>query len=296
MNRIFVVLLISGFCCVTPTQAGSYFIGLDAGVSKLTEFCKGSTTGFNCKDTEPAVALNGGYQINDKFGVELAYADYGQAKTSGLLFGSTLNITEKITGFRVSGTAAYPLSSALTINGKLGISSVEINASTTITPGTPIPSYTASSTSLAYGLGIQYALSKAIAVRVQYENLGKTGDQTLGTDTLTFFSIGIRYFIDSTPPRKVFQRSGDHPAGTKAPPKPIRVILFLEQPPAEDLHPLTQAITTACKCQSDFVRLYNTRAVVYQLNLNAGQSFDSVKSDLLIEQATLGLTALTEGK
>jgi OOP family OmpA-OmpF porin len=296
MMRIFVVFLISSVCCVTPAQAGNYFLGIDAGVSKLKEFCKGSTTGFSCKDNAAAVALNGGYQFNDRFGVELAYADYGQVKTSGLLFGSTLDIAEKISGFRVSGTATYPLTNAFTINGKLGFSSVEVNASTTVTPGTPIPSYTASSTSLAYGLGIQYALSKAFAVRAQYENLGKTGDQTLGTDTLSFFSIGLRYFIDLTPPRKVFQRSVNQTAELKAAPKPIRVILFLQQPPAEDLHPLTEAIAAACKCQSDFVRFYNTRAVVYQLGLNSNQTFDSVKSDLLAEQATLGLIALTEGQ
>lgn len=294
------MLFMTGMCGGTLANAGSYYVTINAGLSKLKDFCANPAAGFTCKDNSVAYGLDGGYQFSDMFGLELAYANYGAPKTSGLLFGSNLEVTQEISGLRLSGTATFPLSNSFAFTGKLGISRTNLNVISTQTPGPSIPSYTASSTSLAYGAGVKYNISPSVALRVQYENMGKTGDETIGTDSLSLLTMGISYIFDKSKPRALSNKPGVQGRSTTARPATtqpsMRVIVFLEHAPPVDKRLLTAAIAEACKCEPVFVRFYSNNAVTYQINLAPGQTFSSFKSALLPGDASLGITGLMQNQ
>ena len=156
---LFAATLMASILGLPSAEAGPYYITANAGLSKLKDFCSNPAAGFTCKDSATAYGLDGGYQFSDMFGLELAYANYGTPETSGPLFGSKLKVSEEISGLRFSGTATFPLSNSFAFTGKLGVSRTSLNVNSTVTPGPVIPAYTASSTSLAYGVGVKYSIN-----------------------------------------------------------------------------------------------------------------------------------------
>lgn len=281
-------LIIIGVLVTNFAEAAHYYVAINGGTSRLKDFCANPAAGFSCKDSAFAYTLDGGYQFSEMFGLELGYGSYGAPQTSGLVSGSNLEVTQEISGFRFSGTASFPVSSSFALTGKMGFASTSLNVSSIVSPGPVIPSYSVSTTSFSYGAGIKYNINKSTALRVQYENLGTVGNETIGTDTLSLLSVGISYHPDSLRPRATKNKSAI-PAAPQTEPTTIRVIVYLKQPPAAGGPQLTAAIAEACQCQPIFVRLFSSNAVIYQVNLAPGQTFSSFASALLPGNASLGI-------
>lgn len=288
ITSLITALFINAICGATFAEAAPYYITVNAGLSSLKEFCANPAPGFNCRNSSFAYALDGGYQFNDRFGLELGYADYGAPKTSGPVSGSNLEVTQEISGFRFSGTASFPVANSFAITGKLGFSNTYLNVNSKVTPGPVIPSYTASSTSLSYGAGIKYNINKSAALRVQYENMGKIGNETIGTDTLSLLSVGVSFNFDSLRPGATKSKPAIRNASnTEA--TAMRVIVYLKQPADRGRQQLTAAIAEACQCQPIFVRLHASDAVIYQIYLAPGQTFSTFASALLPGDTSLGI-------
>jgi opacity protein-like surface antigen len=295
ITGLFALALMASILGSPLAEASPYYVTINAGLSRLKDFCNSPATGFSCNDSAIAYGLDGGYQFTDRFGVELAYANFGSPKTSGLVSGSNVEVTEEISGFRLSGTASFPISNSFAITGKLGVARTSLNNISTVTPGPVIPNYTASTTSLAYGIGVKYNINQSVALRVQYENLGKIGDEITGTDTLSLLSLGVSYNFGKSKPRTSSAKAPVQ-AESAATQPPIRVIVFLEQAPPADKQLLTAAIAEACKCEAIFVRFYSSNAITYQINLAPQQTFSTFKSALLPGDPALGMKAIMQGQ
>jgi hypothetical protein len=240
------------------------------------------------------VTLDGGYQFSDNFGLELGYGKYGSPKSSGTLLGANLDVTEDISGLRFAGTAILPISNSFALTGRLGVSNASLTVNSTLTPGAAIPGYKASSTSLSYGAGIRYNINKNYGLHLQYENLGKVGDDTIGTDTLSLLTVGISYSLGKPRPAATTNKpaaQGEAAAVALTPKSqpPQRVVIFLTAPPSQDKQQLLSAVAEACQCSPDFVRMYSNTAVVYQISLPLGQTFSSFSSKLLPGNPSLGM-------
>jgi len=284
---------------IADSQAGPFYMKGSAGISKLKEFCASPASGFSCNDISPTVTLDGGYQISDTFGLEFGYGMYGSPKSSGTILGANLDVTENISGLRLAATATLPLSNSFALTGRLGVSRANLTVNSTLTPGAAIPSYTASSTSLSYGAGIKYSIDKYYSLHVQYENLGKVGDDTIGTDTLRLLTIGISYSFGRSKPtattsRPVVQEQPPAVVPTIKAQPPQRVIVFLQTPPPENKQQLTAAVAEACQCTPVFVRMYSNTAVVYQINLPLGQTLTEFNNKLLTKNTSLGIKTLMQ--
>lgn len=295
ITSLLAIVLVSSIWGTTLANAGPYYVTVNAGISRLKDFCTNAAAGFTCNDSAFAYELDGGYQLSDKFGLELAYANYGSPKTSGILFGSNIEVTEEISGFSFFGTANFPVSNSFAFTGKLGVTHTSLNRTSTVTASPAISAYTTSITSLAYGAGVKYNINPSVALRIQYENLGKIGDETIGTDTLSLLTVGISYNLPNAKPRSIANKPVAKALSAPTQP-PIYVIVFLEHAPPADKQPLTAAIAEGCKCEPIFVRFYNSNAVTYQITLAPDQTFSSFKSALLPGDASLGMKGLMQSQ
>jgi OOP family OmpA-OmpF porin len=100
--------------------------------------------------TETSAKLYGGFQVTPNWGAELAYTDLGRYR--GANIGS----------WSLAGTGTMPLGSGWSLMGKLGAASNR-------------PKFGGSSnhSDVFVGLGVGYAISKNLGVRLEYEDFGK---------------------------------------------------------------------------------------------------------------------------
>jgi hypothetical protein len=93
--------------------------------------------------------IAGGYQFATTWGAEVRYGNYG--KESAGTFG-TASADWELSGIEISGTGTFPLTDAFSLIGKLGIALTTLK----LTGKGGMPSPSATSTKLAYGIGAQY--------------------------------------------------------------------------------------------------------------------------------------------
>ena len=183
LNKIAVATLILGVMA-TPAMADGFYGALDFGRTKAKDACEGAGSFgvVGCKDTASAYQLAAGYQITPMWGAVASYGDYGNA-TLGTWSGIPLGDWE-VSGFQVAGTGTFPLGAGFDLIGKVGIAHTKIELTAV--------ARSATSTKLAVGVGAQYNVSPSVAIRAQYEDLGKVGDDaTTGTSKITLLTAGV---------------------------------------------------------------------------------------------------------
>jgi OmpA-OmpF porin, OOP family len=167
---------------ISPEPEGNLdnYFALDVGQTLATDLCSGMPSGVTgCKDTAVLFRAAIGGQFTPMWGMEVSYGGLGKASA-----GSSVNW--QIYSLQVSGTGTYPLSDKFSLIGKLGIARPDLK----LTSGGNSISDT--NTNLAFGIGAQYDLTKSVAMRAQYENLGTVGNaNTTGTSKVVLLSAGI---------------------------------------------------------------------------------------------------------
>ena len=194
MNKLakcFATSLVLG-TLTSPAIADSFYGALDFGQTTAKDACSiaglpAGTTVTGCKDTATMYRVAGGYQFAPMWGAEVSYGTYGKASLGIVNIPGTGSLAAgdwQSTGLQVSATGSFPVGDAFALTGKIGIARTDLKISAT--------SLTASTTNLGYGIGAQYSVSKSIALRVQYEDLGTVGDaSSTGTAKMTLLSGGV---------------------------------------------------------------------------------------------------------
>jgi OmpA-OmpF porin, OOP family len=181
--KVIAVALIFG-AAVSPAKADHFYGAIDAGQSTVKDACAGLPAGVNgCNDTATLYRVAGGYQFTPEWGAEVSYADYGKAG-AGMLLGTSVDW--QASGFQLSGTGTFPVRDAFALLAKLGIARTELKLSGGV-------SAAATSTKLAYGIGMQYDFNRNISARFQYEDLGIVGYSNTNTSRVTLLSAGVVY-------------------------------------------------------------------------------------------------------
>ena len=193
MLSLCVVVTLTGVSGAAMAELDSgYYLGLDAGQSKAKDACTGIPAGFSCKNTATAGRIGAGYQINNNFGAELSYADFGSNSASGIISGVPVSASLKATGFEAAVVGAWPMTENFALTGKLGVANTKVKGQGS--GAGSVANASATSTTAAFGVGLRYAVSKNIALRAQYEDLGNVGDEaTTGKSKLSLWSLGVTF-------------------------------------------------------------------------------------------------------
>jgi OOP family OmpA-OmpF porin len=174
MKQICAATIVYGLA-IAPVMAEGFYAALDVGQTNAKDTCNGTS---GCTDTATAGRVAGGYQFTEMWGTEVSYATYGKASLGGHYGDWETN------GIQASGIGTFPVAESFAVLGKVGVARIEHKAAGT----------TSTKTNLAYGIGGQYAFTKGIAFRVQYERLGDIGDtNTTGQAKASLLSAGVLY-------------------------------------------------------------------------------------------------------
>jgi opacity protein-like surface antigen len=135
--------------------------------------CSGQTT---CDDTDRALRVFGGYQINNILSAEIAYNNLGKAT------GNTATV--KGNAWEATGVAVWPLFSAVSVYGKLGIFRGNMEGSGALLPNKE------TNYGPTFGVGAQADLSRNFALRADWQSYPKLGGSTLPKTDVNVMSAG----------------------------------------------------------------------------------------------------------
>ena len=137
-----------------------------------------------------------GYQVSTNLAVEGGYVDLGKITYSatgvvGVTLG-TASETDNANAWNIDAVGILPLGNSFSVLGKLGVASVNSSGAATLTLGAASVSGVANKTktSLTYGVGAKYDLSKNFSLRADLDNYD-TG--VTGTDRINVWTIGVGY-------------------------------------------------------------------------------------------------------
>lgn len=149
------------------------------------------------KDSDSAYKLTLGYQLLPQVALELDYVDLGKPGTSYEFEGLgrfTREGNYKISGVNLSGVFSQPLNEQFSVFGRVGLFYSKYQYSESgenfpaFTPSTlpPLHSFTAPDlkrSKLSYGLGGEYKISSALALRLGWDRYTEIGNPIADNET-----------------------------------------------------------------------------------------------------------------
>lgn len=167
----------------------------------------------NLRDDDLGWMIQGGYNINRYFAIEVGYTDPGETSFSSIMHVTRADSTQlihtnnsslTINGIQFAGIAGYPVTESIRLFSKLGgyywrtetdiYYSIESSDNSVIVPPGPMTlSIDDDGTDLVFGAGVEYTLNDLFTIRAGWERFSSI---TAGDDNIDLYSLGIFYRID----------------------------------------------------------------------------------------------------
>jgi OOP family OmpA-OmpF porin len=191
---------------------GSTYAGWSAGQS-MTKFDSNSNSfgvanlGESYDKSESGLKLFAGRNFSKNWALEGGYAGLGTPKIdytgTGVLAGTAGRANIKNTAWFFAGKGTLPLSKAIGVFAKLGVTgnksdftATTNNAAVNTAAGFPV-SKTKVRLSPLVGIGAEFSLTEKFRLRAEYEDFGKfNNDMDAGHTKAALWSIGVTYTFE----------------------------------------------------------------------------------------------------
>lgn len=180
--------VIAAAAAVGSAQAagpGTPYVGVGVATADHQYNLPGAT-GVSSDGYKASGKIFGGYDIDQTWGVEAGYTDFGKSKASYTLNGVPGTAESDGHSFYVAGKATAPITDQFSIFGKVGAARNKSSLSST----NAVYNTSDSKTELYAGVGAQYNLNQKVALTAEYERYGKSKDFGAKADV---FTIGAKY-------------------------------------------------------------------------------------------------------
>lgn len=151
-----------------------------------------STSGDN---SGTGYKLFGGYQLNRNFAVEGGYFDLGKSSyTFNTTPVGTFNGETRVRGLNLDLVGMLPVSDRFSVFGRVGAAYAQSRASFNSTGAVPVNTSNTrkNDINLKVGLGMQYAITQALAVRAELERY-RINDPVRNRGHIDMASVGLIY-------------------------------------------------------------------------------------------------------
>ncbi len=167
----------AGYSVMAP---GNSYIDLGVGRSEFS--LSNGLGGFNTDKRDNAYSLRAGSYVNNVFGMEVGYTDFGNINRGGGMTDAT--------GLNLSLIGKFPLSEQFNILGKLGTTYSRTNVSAAGLSG--LATGKEDGFELSYGLGVEFNFTPQWSAVMQYEEhkMKFAGGET---DRVGLTSLSARY-------------------------------------------------------------------------------------------------------
>lgn len=181
------LMLVAGLVVGASASAQVYVAGT-VGQAKWNADCKQS--GVSCDQTGNSYKVIGGYNIDKNFAFETSYFSLGKMKATASSGGITGFAEAKGTGFEFAGVVKHDFNETFAGFARIGVARVSVDTTASV-PSMLTMSADTHSTQPVVGFGLNYKVSKEIALRGEIETRRvKIGDEKSSVNN---FSVGVQY-------------------------------------------------------------------------------------------------------
>jgi len=183
------------------------------------------TASIEDRDRSTGYKLFGGYQFTPHLAVEGGYFDLGKfGYTATTVPAGTLSGEMRVRGLSLDLVGTWPLTDRLSALGRVGLNHARVNDRFSSTGGVSVNNPTASKTAThpKFGVGLDYAFSNALAMRLELERY-RVNDAIGNKGDIDMVSVGLVYRFGGKAPQ---------PAPRAAAPEPVPVAVQAAPPPA----------------------------------------------------------------
>jgi OOP family OmpA-OmpF porin len=208
-----------------------------------------STTSIHDDERDIGFKLFGGYQINRYFALEGGYFNLGKFdfKATTIPIG-TLNGDIRLQGLNFDAVGILPITEKFSIFGRAGVDYAQardtFRGSGAVTVINPNPRK--SDSNFKFGGGLQYALTRALGMRVEAERY-RVSDAVGNKGDIDLFSVGLVYRFGAegrAPSTVAVAEPAPPPPAVAAPPAP--------PPPPPPPRPVSRKFTFSADALFDF--------------------------------------------
>lgn len=163
MKKLLLITTLS-FSALSANAENGY-MGFGLGIA-TNDACDNQPANTECEDSKVAGRVIGGYQFNENFAIEGAYASLGEAEIRDL--NSPAKVSFDGSAISLSLLAIAPISENWSLYGKAGVGRWDIEASATDGSG-----FSASGdddgTDPLFGAGLMWTIEKGYNLRLEFE-------------------------------------------------------------------------------------------------------------------------------
>jgi OmpA-OmpF porin, OOP family len=159
-----------------------FYVGGTIGESKWKDACSGLGGGVSCDDTDTAVKIFGGYQMNQFFAGEFGYVNLGKSKASSGPFTDDI----KAHAWELSAVGSWPVVDRFSIFGRLGLYFADVEEDTNFAGN-----FKHSNNDLTFGFGVRYDFTRNLAVRGEWQRYNDVGGGDIGKSDIDLLGITL---------------------------------------------------------------------------------------------------------
>ncbi|MDO9506285.1 OmpA family protein [Hydrogenophaga sp.] len=205
-----------------------------------------TTTSINDRDRSTGFKLFGGYQFSPHFALEGGYFDLGKfGYTANTIPTGTLNGEMRVRGLNLDLVGSLPLTGKLSALGRVGVNYARANDRFSGTGAVNVSNPTASKSqaNAKYGVGLNYAFSDAMAMRLELERY-RVNDAIGNKGDIDMLSVGLVYRFGGPAPQPVRMAAAPVPMPVVVQPPPAVV---QAPPPPPPPAPMPQRVSLSAE-------------------------------------------------
>ena len=188
------LILIAPSAVLAQEIKGYVGLGVGQGTADIDATPIPGAVATTVDDSDTSIKIFGGVLFNPHFGLEFAYADFGElSKNDRNIFGQFINQAFEASAFSIAAVGYLPLSDVFDIYGKAGFALWDADG--TLTSNIPgiFGSASESGTDFMFGIGLQYTIN-AILLRAEFERYTDIGGDDLGgTSDIDVLGLAVGY-------------------------------------------------------------------------------------------------------
>lgn len=207
-----------------------------------------STSSILDDDRDTGYKIYGGYQMNRNFAIEGGYFDLGRfGFTASTVPPGTLSGNIKLRGLNLDLVGTIPITQKFSVFGRAGVNHAQARDSFTGTGAVNVlnPNPRKRDTNLKFGLGLQYAFTEALAMRVEAERY-RINDAVGNKGDIDLVSVGLVYRFGEKTPVPVARAAAPQYVAAAPVPQPVAMT-----PPPPPPPPPPPAVPTKVTFSAD---------------------------------------------
>jgi len=204
-TKLLLTISLLAFAGVASAQQSGFYGGISLGQAKANSStgafdnaltASGSISGLSSTldNKDEGFKLRLGYQLSEIMAVEGGYVDFGKAKYSGTYTvpgAGSANGQMETRGVNFDLLRRLPINRDFSVFAKGGLLLSREESKVSSADGTVATSNTATTLRPGLGLGAEYALSKSVGLRAEWERYYNVGNSSTGKGDVDLLSAGV---------------------------------------------------------------------------------------------------------